>query len=74
MTQRRDWSEDEILGIFDVLGLRNRGHKAEDAPKSEPKKQAADKPIYLPRLSSSSVPPPTGRNKNAKLQNPSKRG
>jgi hypothetical protein len=70
---RRDWSENEILGIFDTLGLRNQDHKQEDVAKSQPKTTHRDKPVYLPRLSSSSVPPPTGRTKNAKLPNSSKR-
>ena len=73
MTQRTDWSEDEILGIFDTLGLRNRGHKEDPPSKSQPKTEPSERRVYLPRLSSSSVPPPTGRIKNAKLQNTSKR-
>ena len=73
MTERRDWSEDEILGIFDVLGLRNRGHKEEPKSKSPQPTKNTDKRVCFPRLSSSSVPPPTGRIKNAKLENSTKR-
>ncbi len=74
MVQRKDWSEDQVLEIFETLGLKIQERKDPVPPKSvEQKPQPSNKPIYLPRLSSSSVPPPTGRTKNAKLENSSKR-
>lgn len=74
MTHPKDFSESQVLDVFEALGLRTQERKdhVASAPPS-PKSQPADRPIYLPRLSSSSVPPPTGRTKNAKLENSSKR-
>lgn len=72
MTDRKDWSDTQVLEIFETLGLRAQEQKDRVVLKPQSPK-SSDKPIYLPRLSSSSVPPPTGRTKNAKLENPSKR-
>lgn len=75
MTHQKDWSDSQVLDVFETLGLRSQERKDAVKPDTHTSKpQPSNKPMYLPRLSSSSVPPPTGRIKNAKLENSSKRG
>jgi hypothetical protein len=72
MAHPKHWSDSQILEVFVSLGIKHPEHK--DHASAKLVNKTPDKRIYLPRLSNSSVPPPTGRNKNAKLENTSKRG
>lgn len=70
MTRLTIMSESQVQGVFDTLGLE--GQQAEERPVTPPQPMMNDAPhtgkVILPRLSNSSVPPPTGTVSNADLE------
>lgn len=72
MAKTRNFSDEEVIGIFEKLGLDQKS----PAPKySRPDITTPPLPfknILVPRLSDSSVPPPTGRIADANLERSSK--
>lgn len=73
MSHLKIWSESQVYGVFEALGLKDQDSKEPSTPKSPNLTSApSSRQICLPRLSSNSVPPPTGKTTNANLENPSK--
>lgn len=68
MTQSK-WSESEIIAVFEKLGLQSLSHKNQSQLANQQKESLIqESPIYISRLSDSSVPPPSGRIIDAKLE------
>jgi hypothetical protein len=68
MSKINVWSEDEVNKIFDALGLNDNDKKEQPKPLPLEKNNFVNKRICLPRLSSNSVPPPTGVITNANME------
>jgi len=66
----RHWSEAEIVGVFESLGLNDssRDKTPQPPPKPEEARPAPQNAPKYPRLSDSSVPLPTGRTPDAELE------
>jgi len=62
------WSEAEILGVFESLGLNDSSNDKTPQPKPEAPQSAPQNAPRYPRLSDSSVPLPTGRSTDAELE------
>jgi len=72
MADQNNLSESQILNIFEILGLDNPNEVGPAQPNEQPKSSRSPRPIYVSRLSDSSMPPPTGVIKDAKLENTTK--
>lgn len=69
MADLKIWSESQVQQVFDELGLKDQDSK--DQPTTKPQFQReplSTSRIILPRLSNSSVPPPTGTTPYADLE------
>ena len=72
MAEFRDWTESQVLRVFEVLELTNPDTVGPRQPNAKPDNPTRPNPIYVTRLSDSSIPPPTGNSVDAKLENPPK--
>ncbi len=72
MTQVKNWSDEQVISVFDALGLNYGNEQLKNSLNLNFVVSVPTKQIYLPKLSDSSVPPPTGRITNANLENTSK--
>lgn len=68
MARATDRSESQVLNIFEALGLNNTDDTCPSQPNIQPESPRAPRQIYTSRLSDSSIPPPTGIIKDAKLE------
>jgi hypothetical protein len=72
MTYLSKWSESQVYSIFESLGLKDQSSK--DLPAIEPqviRNTPSDKHMLFTRLSSNSIPPPSGKMTDADLENTS---
>lgn len=73
MSNSHSWPESEVVGVFNALGLKSQTQRPFE-PKVEPTaKPPASRPVCLPRLSSNSNPPPTGKSPHADVERTTKR-